>query len=1196
MRRLVTVAIAALVALTLTLPSQAQDIEVARYQGNGDVGGFFNIMPPGQKGVFNGPELLAIQGGQWPDHAIDQTEMYAGLVHAAGLPSRDQNRLGITDSDITAWFKDASFGQLGQDAVVNQPTEGLTIVRDSRFGVPHIYGETREAAMFGAGYAGAEDRLFLMDVLRHLGRGRLSEFLGASEGNKQMDRDQLKVAPYTEEELSAQVADLCAQGEEGVRICADADAYTAGVNAYMAEARRDPSKLPGEYPALQQVPEDWINEDIVAIASLVGGIFGRGGGGEVASGRFLAQLQRTYGAAEGRRIFDDFRSADDPDAPSTIPTRFEYNNHDDIDPASTAILDLETVSATASEATPGPLVADGPFGPMDLSGLRGGGMSNAIVASARASDGGTPIAVFGPQTGYFTPQLLVEMDIHGPGIDARGVSFAGTNLYVQLGRGRDYAWSATSAGGDNVDQWILELCEPSGLPPSSDSTHYRHDGECKAMDVYTHRQFAKPSAGGIPDSPSPDNIVFDIEVKRSVYGPVVATGTVDGKPVAVTEQRSTYGSELASAFGFMRINDPDYMTAGVGAFNSAFDGVDYTFNWFYVDTEDVAYKHSCKCPIRDPRSDPDLPTWGTGEWDWTGRFLAPSQQPQSVNQAFYANWNNKQAPGFRANDSNYSYSSTYRSEFLRKRMAAALASGRRLTRADMVNIAEDAGTVDLNGQEIYPLALRILDQAGVRGSQRVEQLRAKLAEWTRAGGHRRDVDADGTYDHAVAIAIGDALLRPLLDGVFGDELDGADLPERVEDHPNQGLGSAYNGGRANFLEKDFQQVLGEPLAARRSKTYCGDGTVRGCADVILAAIAEADTVLTEEYETDTIDEWVYDKSADFIIQSPVGVAAAPPMEWVNRPTFHQVVQAGSRTGRVDPGGKGPTAVALSRHAFPGGADAVVITSGSWFHALAATPLAAQEEAPLLVSGRARMGAGALREVERLGASTAYIVGATQVLDARIERQLEAAGVETIVRINRKGRAGIAAGVARRLQQPTNSVVVASAQRAGEALAAAAYAGRTNRAVLLTNRRSVPRATRRTLGRFDAAIVIGGKDTIAPRAVRAMRAAGIKRVRRLSGDNADGTHRAVLDRLHRERPANRDVYVVGRAGTALAAGAAAAARQGAVVPMRSASVTRSPLARGYLQRRAAAIHRLWILDDQRRFTSGERARLERLIAR
>ena len=47
----------------------------------------------------------------------------------------------------------------------------MTIVRDGNFGVPHIYGSTRAGTMFGLGYVGAEDRLFVMDALRNAGRG-----------------------------------------------------------------------------------------------------------------------------------------------------------------------------------------------------------------------------------------------------------------------------------------------------------------------------------------------------------------------------------------------------------------------------------------------------------------------------------------------------------------------------------------------------------------------------------------------------------------------------------------------------------------------------------------------------------------------------------------------------------------------------------------------------------------------------------------------------------------------------------------------------------------------------------------------------------------------------------------------------------------------------------------------------------------
>ena len=60
--------------------------------------------------------------------------------------------------------------------------------------------------MFGAGYAGAADRLFLMDVLRHTGRAELASFLGGS--NAGADAGQWSFAPYTEADLEKQVVQM----------------------------------------------------------------------------------------------------------------------------------------------------------------------------------------------------------------------------------------------------------------------------------------------------------------------------------------------------------------------------------------------------------------------------------------------------------------------------------------------------------------------------------------------------------------------------------------------------------------------------------------------------------------------------------------------------------------------------------------------------------------------------------------------------------------------------------------------------------------------------------------------------------------------------------------------------------------------------------------------------------------------------
>jgi hypothetical protein len=59
---------------------------------------------------------------------------------------------------------------------------------------------------------------------------------------------------------------------------------------------------PVEYAALQKQPHDWTRADVTYVASLVGGIFGKGGGGEYANAVWLQRLQARFGPARGRAI------------------------------------------------------------------------------------------------------------------------------------------------------------------------------------------------------------------------------------------------------------------------------------------------------------------------------------------------------------------------------------------------------------------------------------------------------------------------------------------------------------------------------------------------------------------------------------------------------------------------------------------------------------------------------------------------------------------------------------------------------------------------------------------------------------------------------------------------------------------------------------------------------------------------------
>jgi len=933
----------ALLVLAATLAAPA-DAQVGRYQEFGDATGFLNIVGPGQDGSLNATEALGTVGGTYPPYVRDQLDMYAGLILASP---------GLTEAQLTDFFKDASFGTPDDDVLrVYSPTPGATIVRDASYGVPHVFGETRPATMFAQGYATAEDRLFLMDVLRHVGRARMSELLGASPGNLKMDREQLAVAPYQEADLTAQVNAIAASGPIGAQVHADATSYVAGVNAYLNEAVLDPTKLPAEYPALQILPQPFVLEDLVSIASLVGGIFGKGGGGELQNLCGLRALEDEVGsAAEARAIFDDLHFANDAEAPTTSRDTTPYmTDLGPVDPTAHPAIDCDTLQ---------PIEASGP--PLnDLleaisSGLSGLGIpsliSNALLIGGEHTDSGAPIAVFGPQTAYFMPQLLVEKDVHGPGIDARGVAFAGTDLYVQLGRGGDYAWSATSAGADLVDQFVLELCEPGGGEPTQSSMGYLRNGSCEPIETWNHVQIAKPSAGGIPavgeegsactnaadddgdgfvndgcptvgllpelllqcsnatdddaDGAVNDgclpivnpNLVLSWRVERSAhYGPLVARGLLDdGTPIAVATRRSTYLNELGSARGFMQLNDPAFMAGGFEAFRQATGvGIDYTFNWFYIDARHIGYQHSCKCPQRANGVDPYLPAWGDGRFDWQG-FIPLAAQPTALDpdEGYLTSWNNKQAPGFMANDRNFYYGPVYRSLMFDRRLDPLVAAGD-VARTDGVDAMADAATVDLRGQEVLPLLLQTLGTTAPGGSDpRAQDMRNRLAAWASSGAHRRDFDGNGAYDDPQSPAIIDAwwprLVHAMFDGESGHAL--AHLGLTLDDPGRRGhLGSAFQDGMYGQVHKDLRQVLGQPVSDPFSRTYCGAGVLAACRAALWDALEQAAADLEAEFGSASVADWQRQIADETIQHTAAGIAAVPEIPWQNRPTFQQVVQ------------------------------------------------------------------------------------------------------------------------------------------------------------------------------------------------------------------------------------------------------------------------------------------------------------------
>ena len=532
--------------------------------------------------------------------------MYRDLIYATP---------GLTTANIPKYFKNATFGvQAGQEERTYSPRPGVIVVRDKGFGVPHVYGDTRSDTIFGAGYVGAEDRLFFMDVLRHAGRAQLSGFAGGA--NKAMDKDVWESSPYTEADLQKQVdqADNL-YGPEGAALQQDVADYVAGVNKYIAEARLDPTKLPAEYAAVGETLEDWKATDVIATAALVGGIFGKGGGAEVENSAVLSAARQRFGGGPGTLVWNDFRRVDDPEAPTTVQgTSFPYQTDNVPNQAAVAKPDPGSVVDVGGSAPTAAALSKSIIGPVGLMKAN----SNALLVSRQNSVTGHPLAVMGPQVGYFMPQILLEQDLHGPDIDANGAAFAGVSPYVLLGHGQDYAWSATSAGQDIIDTFAEKLCEPNGSAPTIQSTHYLYKGQCRAMEILTRTNQITPN----PADPSPAE-TYTLTAQRTVHGIVHKRGTVGGKPVAFAKQRSTYFHEADSARGFADFNRPSKMR-NVQDFQRAAAKIGFTFNWLYADDRDIGYFNSGDNPQRADGVSFAVPNWGTGEWDWKN-FNATNQ-------------------------------------------------------------------------------------------------------------------------------------------------------------------------------------------------------------------------------------------------------------------------------------------------------------------------------------------------------------------------------------------------------------------------------------------------------------------------------------------------------------------------------------------------------------------------------------------
>ena len=772
-----------------------------------------NIIPSGQYGAFPAPA-----------GADQQALMYDGLT-----PLFDQ----VTPADLTKYFKTEALGAPGSPSPTTTeqtPRKGVTLVRDS-FNVPHITGKTRDDVTWAAGWVLEEDRGLLLGQGRYPARMAALDAPGINAFGLVTGLKQVTVTKQADEIIDrAQTGALKKAGKEGRALLHDIDVYVKGINARLRFEKS------GQKP--------WTRVDVYSINALAGQIFGQGGGDEVRRSQFLDGLRKRLGKSEAQKVFDDLSEHQDADTPVTIDKSFPYEG---------------IPKSSAGNA----IVTDGSTSPKTNTAVANAAKShryasNFLMVSANRSATGHPLFVAGPQIGYFYPGLTLEMDLKGPGIEARGAAMPGGPGDILIGRGQDHAWSLTSAGSDTNDQFVETLCGGSKVK-------YMYKGKCRKM--------GRVDAGNIKDQ-------GEIVYRTTVHGPVQGYAKSGGKTVAITFKRSSYGKDILWQIMFKRLSTNQ--VSGLKSFYSAAATSPFTFNVAYADDKNIATYSAGLLPLRDKRVDPRLPTKGTGKYEWKG-FLSANGHPHQANppSGKLVNWNNKPAKDFGSSDSEWSYGSIHRVQMLN----AGIDAKQTHDLASVTSAMNKAATQDLRDTGSFLDALTGVLDTGPAPTARAAQMEVLLKAWRAQGSSRLDRDLDGKMDAGAAPAIMDAIYPKVADAalapVLGPQLDQF---SELEGHDVSG---GYTGGRINQVDKDLRQLTGTTFKDPFTTRFCGNGDIAACRASLWAAVDAAGAEIAAAQGSEDPAAWTSDANAERIHFEPGLITTT--IRFTNRPSGIQQV-------------------------------------------------------------------------------------------------------------------------------------------------------------------------------------------------------------------------------------------------------------------------------------------------------------------
>ena len=290
--------------------------------------------------------------------------------------------------------------------------DDVRVVRD-KWGIAHIYAETREDLYLALGYTMASERLFQMDVYRRFADGTLSEIFG--EKSLPLDTKS-KIFGY---KSSAEKLLKKSKASFPIELWNEYEAFCKGINYFI-----DTKKLPYEFDLLGYRPDHFAPVDGFAFTGLMGMNFSESFKQDLLMSSLFSKfpaykdLLRNMSDAE---IFPAGKSEDGENKSNVVDRKHTLNDDS-----------LKNILTYSED----PYV-----------GFIG---SNAWVIESSRTRTGFPLLANDPHIKFSLPGIWYEAHLHTPDFEIYG-HFLPLIPFSVIGHNKNYGWAITMSMVDDMD-------------------------------------------------------------------------------------------------------------------------------------------------------------------------------------------------------------------------------------------------------------------------------------------------------------------------------------------------------------------------------------------------------------------------------------------------------------------------------------------------------------------------------------------------------------------------------------------------------------------------------------------------------------------------------------------------------------------------------------------------------------------------